>query len=295
MMNAKSRLSQHEALQFLKDILGILEPEFKLLSDHVSLVNEVIQAFSEKIPFQNLDLLSQDVNDKHLPTWDEIYLAVKQKRGGLCYTLNVFMKELLAALGFDVYHAACAIFHPNNHIVTVVKDLTHPGSKHLVDISGYPIFEAIALDFKVESNVYRHSFLQYKFVIENNLIVRFHCRDKHDSVNMSNSFLFNGWVRFCEIDLTPRHLSYFNCTMARVYTDPDASYSFFKTLRLLRFPKLKAVGVKDDFEFTEGANHQLNFKKLSKLEAISFIEEHFSQFCGSEIETALSKLQFFTV
>ena len=59
----------------------------------------------------------------YIPTWED---SVIRGYGGLCYSLCLFMKYLLEALGYDVYFVACNAFScPGNHI--------HPGSHHIVD------------------------------------------------------------------------------------------------------------------------------------------------------------------
>ena len=82
-------------------------------------------------------------------------------------------------MSYDTYIAACTICRPKSHIITTVKNLSFAGSKHLVDVNGYPSFEAIPLDFEHESPIYYHEFLEYNV---------------------------DGWRRLCEVDLTPRDL-----------------------------------------------------------------------------------------
>ena len=74
------------------------------------------------------------------------------------YTAGAFMKVLLETLGYNVHFISCMIKKPNDHICTVVRDLSYEGSEHLIDITGYPNFETVPLDFTETSSVYKHSF-----------------------------------------------------------------------------------------------------------------------------------------
>ncbi|XP_076324555.1 putative arylamine N-acetyltransferase 2 isoform X2 [Tachypleus tridentatus] len=258
----EDKLTKDEALYFVSNVLNIEEAEAKLAIDRKAFLDQVVQCIHEDIPFQNLFLLSMDPENRHLPTWVEIKEFMMRKRGGICYIINVFTKYLLQALGFNAYHAACSIEFPNNHIVTIIRDLTFDGSKHLVDFSGYPLFKAIPLDFGEKSPVYSASFLTYKFIREQKSIVRLH---QTQNIYRSSSFLYFdncqdisvNWFRFCVIDPEPRELDYFEEDMTKVFTVPGANSPFLETLRIVSFPGLKLRGVKNEFELSEDDNHKV--------------------------------------
>ena len=109
-------------------------------------LNEILACVSFECVFPEHPLMSKPTHLRNKPTLEEIKEDVMSKRGGLCYTLNSFMKYLLEALGYKAYHIACHIVRENDHILTVVEIQT---VKYLVDVGvGYPTFEAIPLNFE---------------------------------------------------------------------------------------------------------------------------------------------------
>ena len=251
-------LSEEEAIHFVVNVLEIPKPLEKKRENPHGLLNELILSFLGTIPFQSMGLMSLKPEDRHLPTLAEIRKDVMSGVGGLCYTLNTFMKFLLQALGYDVYFVASNIGYPNNHIITVVQNLTKPGDKHLVDVGvGYPTFEAIPLDFEHESPVYLHSFLWYKFVREGDTIARWHGKGE----STPEYPLVNGWRKVCIIDPTPRNLEFFAEPMHTVYTTPDPS-PFHTSLRAIIFTNKKAMCIKDMSFLVEDDNHELQETKM---------------------------------
>ena len=152
-------LSKIEAMHFLEKVIGIDAPQVKLSEDKGRFLNELVRLYVECIPFQNIQLLAKAYHGQNnVPTWPEIKEDIMAGRGGLCYTAGVFMKVLLETLGYNVHFISCMIKKPNDHICTVVRDLSYEGSEHLIDITGYPNFEIVPLDFTETSSVYKHSF-----------------------------------------------------------------------------------------------------------------------------------------
>ncbi|XP_013792254.1 uncharacterized protein LOC106476130 [Limulus polyphemus] len=211
------------------------------------------------------------------------------KQGGTCYILNVFVKYLLQALGFDVYHAASAFGFPNNHITTIVRNLSSDGAKHLVDFNGFPLFKAIPLDFKEESPVYSMSFLTFKFVREGNLIIRVHkTLEPHYPKNLRES---EGWAHYFTTDPEPRDFSYFEEDMTKVYTVPGVNSPLLENLMFLSFPGLQLCGIKNKFELSEGDNHKINYKQFSsKSEMVQSIINKHPQFPEDKIVSAIDRI-----
>ena len=260
----KEMLSQKEAMYFVTEVLKIPRPvESKQENPH-DFLSRLIVAFHQTIPFQSMSLLAVKPEDRHKPTLQETKLSVMSGKGGLCYSLNPFMKFLLEALGYDVYFVSSDIKHPSNHIITVVQNLRKPGDKYLVDVGiGYPTFEAIPLDFEYESPVYMHSFLQYKFVREGNAIVRWHGKGG----SMPGVMIVNGWRKICIIDPTPKTLEFFNEPMNLVYTDPCIT-PFHTSLRVAIFRGLKATCIKDMSLLLEDDGHTLQETKFADYSAL---------------------------
>ena len=288
------KLTKAEAVHFVTTVLKIDSPLQKLEKDRVQFLHELNLAYQRTMPFQNIDTVAQEPAKRHTPTWEEIKDAAMRSRGGRCYVLNVFMKTLLEALGYDVHHAACNIFSPNNHMTTIVRNLTSPGSKHLVDISAYPTFEIVSLDFEKESPVYNHSFLEFKFVREGDTIARYHRKGENRPKMPTEVITPDGWRRVIVIDPTPRELDYFDHSMNEAYTIPGKTTPFLVTFRAVVFKDLKLTAIKNTTLLTEKDNHSLEAKEMAtREEMIKMVGEHFPQFPSDMVARAIDTLQLF--
>ena len=234
-----------DALIFVEKALGIpwTEASENLSTPDLKRLTKLITVYQQRISFQNLSLLSEKPASRAVPCLDQIKSDGLGLLGGLCYTHNVFMMHLLSALGYKVYHAAstCNPDHPNNHIVTILEDLSEKGSLHLVDVGcGYPTYNIVDLGFSENiSRVYTQGFLQYRFKrINNGCFERQHRTTFDLSLKAACSTVNEGllgksserWERFYDFDLQPRELSYFHDAMSEVYTD-----RFLKKFRVLKF------------------------------------------------------------
>lgn len=286
-------LSKKEAVQFVTEILGISVPSINLEEDCVTFLNMLIKATHSSVPFQNITLLGQTEADRHKPILKEIKAAMMGGFGGLCYSIGVFMTSLLQALGYEAYLSAGSIKnHPGNHIIVIVENLTTPGSKHLVDAwCGWPTFEAIPLDFDVESTIYSHSFLEFKFARKCDTITRLH-RGGHFTQAILPGDSSVQWRKIYEVDLTPRELSHFDQEMSDIYTLPSSAVSpFLLSFRAIIFNNLKLVAIKDTTLILEKDNHQIVSTKFSsREEMISTMKTYFPQFNVEDITKALNTL-----
>ena len=138
-----------EALSFVKDVLKISNVERKLSENKCELLFEIVKEFHEKIPFQNYTLIAVPLAKRSRPAIDEIIREVSSGRGGLCYSLNVFMKLLLEAFGYTVHHVVSAVKNlGNNHIITIAINVRNLGDKYLIEVgTGFPTFQPIPIDF----------------------------------------------------------------------------------------------------------------------------------------------------
>ena len=222
-------------------------------------------------------------NRQSAPSIDEIKTSVTSGRGGLCYCLNTFMKLLLEALGYDVYHVTSSISNtPDNHILTIVQNVQKPSDKFLVDVgTGHPTFDPIPLDFTEESPVYKQSYLEYKFAWMEGMLVRCHHTEEMH---------LEGWRKFCIIDLTPRDLAFFQEPMDRVYSDPSLT-PFHTSLRVVCFPKGKAVCIRDNCLLVENNSQKLVEEPLADgKEILAKVNELFP-FLGDAAFLALENLK----
>ncbi|XP_011402952.2 PREDICTED: uncharacterized protein LOC105312191 isoform X2 [Amphimedon queenslandica] len=253
-------LSYQEAVNFASDVLKVSVHQKE---SSLSLLNELIFAFYENVPFQSVTLQAIPLEKRRQPTLEEAKTEVLSGRGGLCYTVNTFMKYFTEALGFNVRHICSSIKTNNDHIMTIAEI---DNEKYLIDVgSGYPTFEAIPINFEKESKVYQHSFLEYKFAKEEKdeslMIIRLHkkgdFRPGSDAATTSAS-----WRVACIIDPMPRDLSFFDSSMSLIYSSSD-HLVFHTSLRIILFPNGgQALVLRDKLLYKEDSNtHELVIKK----------------------------------
>ena len=286
-------LSKEEAVHFVTEVLGIRDPDRKHQEDRVAFLNELIKAIHCSVPFQNITLLSQDEADRHLPTVEEIKTDIKSGKGGLCYTIGVFITHLLQALGYDAYLCAGSImfFDTGNHVICIVQNLTSPGSKHMVDAwTGWPTFEAIPLDFQDESPVYNFSFLEFKLIRKGTIVQRFHRKgEKYAEISHPADQYIEGWRKMCEFDMAiPRELSFFDQPMLRV----GELSPFLVTFRAVTYRDLKLVAIRNDTLLLENDSHKVEATKLqSRKEICEAMKKYFPQFTAENVMKALESVQ----
>ena len=288
-------MQQQEALNFVEDVLKLSSPLSKVRENKALFLDEIIKAFLS-VPFQNIHLLCVPEAERHVPTWEESKDSVMRGYGGLCYSLCLFMKYLLEALGYDVYFATCNAFgSPDNHITTIVRDLSSPGSHHIVDIGAFPTFEAISLDFEVESPIYHHSFLEYKFMKRGGQILRLHRKGEHHTPKVSGGeCIIDGWRRIFEFELIPRDLSYFEQPMSMLYTKPGQNSPFLETFHAVVYKDLKLIAIKNDLLMLENDEQKLVVTKMqTREEMVATVKKYFPMFTVKEITKAMEYIQLF--
>lgn len=224
------------------------------------------------------------------PTLDETKKYVLSGKGGLCYTMNVFMKYLLEALGYNVSFVSGDIVNPNDHILIIVVNLAKPGDRFLVDAGiGYPIFDPIPLDFEKESCTYTRSFIEYKYIWEDGKL-NFYLKKKGP-----NLLLWNVLRKVCEIDLTPRELSFFDSHFDAVYTDVERT-PFHVSIRAIMYKEqgMKAVCVKDSSLLLEDDNHCMVETKIDSAdEMLKIIKQNYPSLKEDALK-AIEHLAMFT-
>ena len=287
-------MQQQEAVNFVEDVLKLSSPLSKLRENRTLFLNEIIKAFLS-VPYQNIHLLCEPEAERHVPTWEEAKDSVMRGYGGICYSQCLFMKYLLEALGYDVYFAACNIFgFTGNHITTIVRDLSSPGSRHIVDNSAFPTFEAIPLDFEVESPIYHHSYLEYKFLKRDGQILRMHRKGEHTPTIPGGERIIDGWRRIFEFELTPRDLSHVEHSMRVVYTEPGQNSPFLKTFHAVVYKDLKLIAIKDDLLMLENDEQKLVVTKMqTREEMVSTVKQYFPMFTVNEITKAMDYIKLF--
>ncbi len=236
--------------------------------DRLKFLSEIIEAYQSKIPFQSLSLMTEPLSNRRRPTIEESVAEVEAGKGGLCYSVNVFLKFLLDALGYSTYHTkATCMDLDDNHIMTIAKDVVVPGDRYIVDAGTGFHTALISLDFEKESPVHDDCFLKYKYAWEDGLLKRYNRRGERKGEGK--------WEVFCVSDMVPKDIVEFETPMCQVYTDPS-KIPFHTSMRAIKFPSTKAICICDMKLLVEDERHVFKETKLeSEAEFLDAVKEHF--------------------
>eukprot|EP00759_Apiculatamorpha_spiralis_P026565 PhF_6_TR29397/c0_g1_i2/m.43384 len=100
--------NQQDAIHCLQTHLNISLPSDWNLNLKTS-VEHILQSFLQTVPFQSITMLAKPLCARRMLTMTEIRTEVERRRGGLCYVMNVFVRELLLALGIPSKYVMCSI------------------------------------------------------------------------------------------------------------------------------------------------------------------------------------------
>ena len=265
-----------KVIAFLASTLGVSIPKDFSLGpgqSRLRLLNDIIKSFQSHIPFQNIVLMSKVPSDRHLPTLDELFEDVVSKRGGMCYTNNVFFKHAVEALGFQAYHVACSVSNTiarNTHIITCIQNVVQEGDLYIAEVGcGYATFRAICADFVSESPTYKDSTCTYKLVRVNSVephvgYSTYERWQKHDGIRQVPLVDERGedWYRFYSFTLEPRSLEFFRSSVGVVYENPTTT-RFHRVISFSCFPRGQAVTISSivDSDGDEKKSRKLVFKE----------------------------------
>ncbi|XP_072018133.1 uncharacterized protein [Amphiura filiformis] len=294
-------LSQTEALWFLKYILKVTSVQEKLTNDKAAFLDEIINIYRQKIPFQTITVISRTDEDQHLSSMDDIKAQVLSTQGGLCYDHNIFMKHLLEALGFEVCLNACDIGlnGVRSHVSVLVKNLVKTGDNYYVDVGTRdPFFQAISLDFDKESPVYKCGFQVYKFVKESEEISWWQKVNRsYSTVSLNKKdIIFDGWKKFMTFTLEPREIEYFRDHMLKHYVTqnpPLPRVTLLQLMRAVAYPGQKLVAILGTTLLHENDEGKIEKTKIrSKEELVGLYGKYFPQFPADLVELAIDKMKY---
>ncbi|XP_072035502.1 uncharacterized protein [Amphiura filiformis] len=280
-------LSHKEAVRFLTDVLKIDSIQDKLTNDKAALLNEIINLYQRKIPFQSITVISRRDEDQHLSTMDDIKAQILSIQGGICYDHNIFMKHLLETLGFEVYLNACetGLNGVCSHVSVLAKNLVKTGDNYYVDVGTRdPFFQAIPLDFDKESPVYKCGFQVYKFVKEGEEISWWQKVNRSYSTVPQNEkgIIIDGWKKFMTFTLEPREIKCFRDHVIKHYvtqSPPKSKVTFLQLMHVVAYPGQKLLAILGTSLFHENDEGKIEKTKItSKEELIGLYAKYFPQF-----------------
>ena len=123
-------LTKEEAVSFVKDVLNVPGIQDAFIKDKLAALNSLLYPFQKIAPFQNITLLSAPVYISTTPTPGEVHADIMARQGGMCFTLNYFMGQLLEALGYDVSWADCPVTGTSGyHVAVIVNNVLKTGDR----------------------------------------------------------------------------------------------------------------------------------------------------------------------
>ncbi|XP_063587547.1 uncharacterized protein LOC134764811 [Penaeus indicus] len=233
-------LSREQAFSFLVKV-GMADGGKNLREEPRKFLSDLIKAFQAHLPFQCLSLLAQPLEERHVPTPEEIVEAGMSLEGGLCFTLNNFMCFLLRALGFkaDVLDGNFSLScHPHTHIVVLLSDLSAPGDNYIIDVGGgFPFLEMIPVN---DLPVTRHEVgLEYRYQYLNGTVVRLHRLGQADS-EREQLVVEGDWAQIFHFDLNPVDVNFIRPYMKKIYVE-EGDCDFLRSIRAVRYPPEAAL------------------------------------------------------
>ena len=165
-----------EALDYFETQLGISDAADALIRDPLALLEKSSFRYTERVPFQNITILSSPIGTIDVPSLEQIKSDHLAGRGGLCYGHNRFFCELLCALGYEAHLASGQVRKPGDHLVVIIDAMPNGNTDtpFLVNNGfGFPHHRAIPLDFETESPVYNLGHSIFKITREGELYTRF--------------------------------------------------------------------------------------------------------------------------
>ncbi|XP_064616673.1 uncharacterized protein LOC135480700 [Liolophura sinensis] len=256
--NVMMAMSRDEALNYISSNLNIPDAANLLNVRGLHLLNKILTSFHARVPIQTITLHAVPMKWRHRPNWVTVKENVCCGVGGLCYELNIFMFALLSALGFDVYLTKSSVSQPHNHVVIIARNVASPGDLFLVDAGcGFPTFQAVDLNFDLESAEYCQSFLCYKLVKQSNgKVLRLHKR--HSLVkSLEPNDAKSEWKRYYDFELKPFSIEEIDEEFDRVFETYTATTSH-AIFRCTMFPGQRACAIRNKVVLVENDTKELD-------------------------------------
>ncbi|XP_072180201.1 uncharacterized protein [Diadema setosum] len=286
-------MTSDEALTFIREVLGVTSPKDKLAFDPVAFLNKMLYSWQENIPYLTVLNIATPRKDRHRPTLLEVKNDIMAKFGGSCYHNNVGCYMVIKALGYQVTLVPADITSTKSaHVLIIVFNLSGVGSKHLADVGmgGWPTFQLIPLDFERESPEYHESFLRYKFVRRDDLILRQHNAESDPAgTKHFKASLKDGWYTHSSIHYNmPVEVSHFDKIMEILHTQVIDDIPILRKLWCIAFPKGRFLSINNTTLLEEQDNGWIKKTYLrSRDEIIGVFKRYFPQFDESTIHAAM--------
>ena len=291
MSSGEFSLTTNEAMSFLRQVLGMSSPEHRLQTNRESFLADLVRSFHDHLHWQSFSLFSTPSHERHIPTAAELKRNMFAGLGGVCYDLAFFGLMLLRALGFQAELLSCGFLDLKDlHACTLVKDLTKEGSRHLIDFgNAYPSWRVFPLDFQKSSPEYHDSFLRYRFVLEDGVLIRQHRVETDPEWGPHfKDHTKDGWYNFFYIHVNNAvDVSYFHEAMETIYS-LTCELAAMKSPMLFSYSGGRLLAIRGSTLMIEdegGVVRKTYFRSIEEItEAFS---KHFPQFSLEMIKAAL--------
>ena len=261
-----------------------------LLTDRYQFLCDLINAFHQHEPFQDLTHTGVPFSERREPTIEECLESVFREEGGMCWTLNGAMHVILAQLGYRPDGILGAVGRPTRpqHMMNLVRDLRSPGDVYLVDVgmASRP-HGLIPMDFAgCVSPVYRVHDQKLRWV-------RNRCDDGGETIVRQDEFIptlgarYSGrvdrtgeWEDAIYFSLTPKPVDEIRQTIAKnIYCVRNSIFNVTRRITVTHREVGKYVAILNDKLLIETQGPVFSKTRLNTMEEIlEAIRKYFPKF-----------------
>ncbi|KAJ8023928.1 hypothetical protein HOLleu_36507 [Holothuria leucospilota] len=293
--NAEVSVTKEEAINFVEKVLELHNPIAAVTKNPLEFLQELHKKLRYSVPFTNLSYATKAGLQTVDPKQKKDLLFRQQ--GGLCFDVFPLIKAVFQHLGYKPFLISAGIPSSRtrvteSHVGLVVKDITYPGSVHLVETgTRHPILQPVALDFSSVSQEYHLGLYPVRFFKDGPGIVKM-CSPNNDD-NGFSKIKFEGekWKVLITYRLL-QHRSTHDCYnvvnyLAKNNNDlPEVRNQLF----IFGFSQGLPTSIVGN-QFFQYSKNGLNKKKRTlrnDSEIIKTVQEHFPQYSTEKLEEGLT-------
>lgn len=293
--NAEVSIAKEEAINFVEKVLESDNPIAEVTKNPLEFLQELHKKFRYSVPFTNLSYVTKGGFQTVDPKQKKDVLFRRQ--GGACFDTVPLIKAVLKHLGYKTFLISAGIPSSrtrltDSHVGLVVKDITCPGSVHLVETgTRHPIPQPVALDFSTVSQEYHLGLYPVRFFKDGPGIVKMCSPDIGDSGCSKIKFEGEMWNVLITYRLLQRRSTQdCNNVINYIVKNKDELPEMRSQLFIFGFSQGLPTSIFGN-QFSQYGKNGLNKKKRTlqnDSEIIKTVQQHFPQYSTEKVEGALT-------
>ncbi|OWA53820.1 hypothetical protein BV898_18242 [Hypsibius exemplaris] len=287
-MSAYDNLTRAEAVQYFSQQLKLQLTEEELALPSLSTLQKICRAYNAEVPFSSVRFLLTPVEERVVSSLDLIKEIGMTKSGGGCYELNVFLRWLLVAVGYDVKFLLGQINGAvYNHSLLLIR--LPDGKRYLVDAGALPMLNEniMCLDFEGEvSPVYQQSLWHLRLERrqvngEPGYVVKYHVNpntEMHWKVEIDET----NYAQFIEFNLVERTIEELSAVRRACFKDAKLS-PIMDRIFVYRFPRGRfTLSAGTMYVYEDENRNRVMVPTKTREEAVEQLRAHFGDFLSEE-------------